>query len=86
MKLRLKILKRKKAMSALVSTVILIGFATMLGFMVMSWGTGMAGQVPNECDKVTLSISTEGDSIMVVPKINNLLCNQQRLDISEILR
>ncbi len=79
-------MRSKKAMSALMSTIILIGFAAMLGFMVMGWGTGMAGQIPNECDKVSLSISLEGESVMVTPKLNNLLCNKQRLDISEIVK
>ena len=79
-------MKNKKAMAALMSTIILIGFAAMLGFMVMSWGTGMAAQIPNECDKVSLSISTEGETVMVTPKLNSLLCNKQRLDISEIVK
>jgi hypothetical protein len=77
-------MKSKKAMSAIASTVILIGFAAMLGVVIMSWGTDIAENMPNECSKVTLSLATEGDSLMVVPKINNRVCNEKRLDISEV--
>lgn len=76
----------KKAISTMTSTILLICFAAMLGLVVMSWGTTIAGAMPNECSKVTLSISREGDSIMVVPKINNLVCNEKRLDISEVIK
>jgi hypothetical protein len=76
----------KKAMSAMVATILLIGFAAVLGLVVMSWGTDVIGEVPDTCSKVSLSISTEGNAIMVVPKINSLLCKDKQLDISEIVK
>jgi hypothetical protein len=79
-------MKSKRAMTSIASTIILIGFAAMLGLVVMSWGTSIADSMPDECSKVTLSISTEGNSIMVVPKVNNLVCNDKRLDISEVVK
>ena len=76
----------KRAMSAMVSTILLIGFAAVLGFIVMSWGEDMLGSVPDECSRVTLSISTEGEAIMVIPKINDISCNEKKLDISGAAR
>jgi hypothetical protein len=77
-------IKNKRAMSAMSSTILLIGFAAILGIFIMSWGTKIAGAMPSECSKVTLSIKTEGSSVMVVPKVNSLVCDDKRLDISEV--
>jgi|TARA_B100002003_G_C14063743_1_gene511985 hypothetical protein len=78
----------KKAMSPLVSTVLLIGFAAILGLVVMGWGTGIVGEmpIPDQCSKVTLSLSTEGNAIMVIPKLGDVSCKNKKLDISEIAK
>jgi hypothetical protein len=81
-------MKSKKAMTPLMSTVFLIGFAAALGLVVMGWGTGVVGEMPvqDQCSKVTLSLSTEGEAIMVIPKINDNPCDDKRIDISEVVK
>jgi hypothetical protein len=81
-------MRSKKAMSPLMSTILLIGFAAILGLVVMGWGTGVVGEIPikDPCSKVTLSLSTEGDSIMVIPKLGDISCKNNKLDISEMVK
>ena len=77
----------KKSMSALVSTVLLICFAAMLGIVVMSWGASIIEETPSdECAKVMLSVSTENGAVSIIPKINNILCIDKKLDISELVK
>ena len=78
-------MRSKKAMTALASTILLICFAAVLGIIVMSWGTNIAGKTPDLCSKITLSIAKEGDAINVIPKINNVLCNDKKIDVSGIV-
>jgi membrane glycosyltransferase len=78
-------MRSNPGISAFASTMILLFLAALLGVVVMSWGTNIAQAMPNDCSKVTLSITTEGDSVMVVPKMNNIACNEKRLDVSEII-
>ena len=52
----------KKAMTPLISSIILIMFAVGLGIIVMSWGKADAGIEPTTCDKASLAIITfEGE-------------------------
>jgi hypothetical protein len=80
--------RNKKAMSPLLSTICLISFAAILGLVVMGWGTGVVGEIPiqDPCSKVTLSLSSEEDVIMVIPKIGDISCKNNKLDISEMVK
>jgi hypothetical protein len=79
-------MKSKKGIEALASTVLLICFAAVLGLIIMSWGTNIIGNSPNQCSKVTLSVVKEGNSINVIPKINDVLCNDKKIDVSGIIK
>ena len=48
----------RKAMTPLISSIILIMFAVGLGIIVMSWGKAEAGTEPTACDKASLAIIT----------------------------
>jgi len=75
----------KKAMAALAATVLLICFAAVLGTIVMGWGTNFVAKA-DQCSKVTLSVVKEGDAINVIPKVDNVLCNDKKVDISGIIK
>lgn len=79
-------MRSKKAMAALASTVLLICFAAVLGLIVMSWGTSAVGKLADPCSKVTLSVAKEGNAVNVIPKVNNILCNEKKIDITSIIK
>lgn len=64
----------KKAMSPLVSTVILIGFAVALGGVVMSWGKGgyTVEKPIVECGQTSLSLISYGENRGICTKEGNL--------------
>lgn len=65
---------RKKAMSPLFSTIILIGFAIALGGVVMSWGKGgytMESSVV-ECQQTSLSLVSYGENKGICSSDNKL--------------
>ncbi|MCK4522153.1 MAG: hypothetical protein KAU20_06265 [Nanoarchaeota archaeon] len=75
-------MKSRKAMAPLISTVILIVFAAMLGIMVMGWGTIYAESA--DCSSVSLIIEEENGVVRVVPKINNILCDEKSIEVKGV--
>ena len=70
---KIKQVKMKKAMSPLVSTVILIGFAIALGGVVMSWGKGgYSVEGPVECGQTSLSLISYGENKGICTKDGSL--------------
>jgi len=79
-------MKSKKAMTPLASTVLLICFAAILGLIIMSWGASLANKIPDTCSKVSLTVSKEGEIVSVIPKINDIVCDDKKIDISNALK
>ena len=71
---KIKQVKMKKAMSPLVSTVILIGFAIALGGIVMSWGKGgyTVERPIVECEQTSLSLISYGENKGICTKDGSL--------------
>ena len=65
---------KKRAMSPLFSTVILIGFAIALGGIVMSWGKGgyAMGSSAVECGQTSLSLISYGENKGICSSGNKL--------------
>jgi|GEM_PF-6919442 len=79
-------MKPQKAMTPLSSTVLLLCFAAILGLIIMSWGASMASKIPDTCSKVSLAVLKEGETVSVIPKINDIACNEKKIDISDTLK
>lgn len=81
---------RKKAMSPLFSTIILIGFAIALGGILMSWGkTGYAMEESDlECGKISMSLISYGENNGICSRENRLyftIHNNGELDLDGMM-
>jgi len=78
-------MRHKKGISPLVSTILLIGFASLLGLVVMGWGSTTIDSLPADCSSVSLAVTQIDNSLIVVPKLDTIVCKDQKLEVLKSL-